>query len=190
MSKEWPLWEVFTRPKSGLDHKHCGSLHAPDAAMALQMAREVYTRRQEGCSIWVVLSNQIVASDPGEKGMYFDPADVTIHDTWYSHGLKGTGSHDFSVDGARVPVGRSVQPLKGTRQVDCALAAFPNFSLLAAGVAAVSLGIARHALDEFVDLAQGKRPLFSSRTLSQSGMAQAELAKVAANGFSFAFMRS
>ena len=64
---EWPLWEVFIRSKSGLDHKHCGSLHASDAAMALQMARDVYTRRQEGVSIWVVRSDQIVASDPDTK---------------------------------------------------------------------------------------------------------------------------
>ena len=48
---EWPLWEVFVRSKSGLDHKHCGSLHASDAAMAIQMARDVYTRRQEGASM-------------------------------------------------------------------------------------------------------------------------------------------
>ena len=45
---EWPLWEVFVRSKQGLEHKHCGSLHAVDAAQALQMARDVYTRRQEG----------------------------------------------------------------------------------------------------------------------------------------------
>ncbi|MFM7505564.1 MAG: 1,2-phenylacetyl-CoA epoxidase subunit B, partial [Rubrivivax sp.] len=38
---EWPLWEVFVRPKAGLEHKHCGSLHASDAAMAVQLAREV-----------------------------------------------------------------------------------------------------------------------------------------------------
>ena len=69
--KEWPLWEVFIRSKAGLDHKHCGSLHACDAAMAIQMARDVYTRRQEGTSIWVVKSEQIVASDPGDKDMYF-----------------------------------------------------------------------------------------------------------------------
>mgnify|MGYP001014036629 CR=1 FL=1 len=62
---EWPLWEVFVRTKAGLDHKHCGSLHATDAKMALHMARDVYTRRQEGCSLWVVRSDQIVASDPG-----------------------------------------------------------------------------------------------------------------------------
>jgi alkylation response protein AidB-like acyl-CoA dehydrogenase len=120
-------------------------------------------------------------TDTGEFHlMFLDAADVTIHDTWYSSGLRGTGSNDFSVDGAFVPAGRSVQPMLGTRQVDCNLAAFPNFSLLASGVAAVSLGIARRALDEFTDLAQGKTPLFSSRTLSMSGSAQAELAKAEA----------
>ena len=76
---EWPLWEVFVRSKAGLDHKHCGSLHAADAAMAIQMARDVYTRRQEGTSIWVVPSAQIVASDTGDKDMYFDPAQDKVY---------------------------------------------------------------------------------------------------------------
>ena len=82
---EWPLWEVFVRSKAGLDHKHCGSLHAADAAMAIQMARNVYTRRQEGSSVWVVRSEQIVASDPGDKAMYFDPAEDKVyrHPTFY-----------------------------------------------------------------------------------------------------------
>lgn len=71
---EWPLWEVFVRSRAGLDHKHCGSLHATDAAMAIQMARDVYTRRQEGVSVWVVRSDQITASDPADKDMLFDPA--------------------------------------------------------------------------------------------------------------------
>jgi ring-1,2-phenylacetyl-CoA epoxidase subunit PaaB len=83
--REWPLWEVFIRSRSGLDHKHCGSLHAVDAKMAIQMARDVYTRRQEANSVWVVRSDQIVASDPGEKGMYFDPAEDKVyrHPTFY-----------------------------------------------------------------------------------------------------------
>jgi ring-1,2-phenylacetyl-CoA epoxidase subunit PaaB len=82
---EWPLWEVFVRSKAGLDHKHCGSLHAADAAMAIQLARDVYTRRQEGSSIWVVRSDQIVASDPGEKATYFDPMEDKVyrHPTFY-----------------------------------------------------------------------------------------------------------
>ena len=72
--KEWPLWEIFVRSKQGLEHKHCGSLHAADAAQALHMARDVYTRRQEGVSIWVVPSIAITASNPDDKGELFDPA--------------------------------------------------------------------------------------------------------------------
>ena len=45
---EWPLWEVFVRARRGLSHNHVGSLHAPDAQLALRNARDVYTRRQEG----------------------------------------------------------------------------------------------------------------------------------------------
>jgi ring-1,2-phenylacetyl-CoA epoxidase subunit PaaB len=84
--QEWPLWEVFVRSKAGLDHKHCGSLHATDAKMAIQMARDVYTRRQEGSSVWVVRSDQIVASDPTDKAMYFDPAEDKVyrHPTFYT----------------------------------------------------------------------------------------------------------
>jgi ring-1,2-phenylacetyl-CoA epoxidase subunit PaaB len=83
--KEWPLWEVFVRSKAGLDHKHCGSLHAADGKMAIQLARDVYTRRQEGTSIWVVRSDQIIASDPGDKDMYFDPMEDKVyrHPTFY-----------------------------------------------------------------------------------------------------------
>lgn len=76
---EWPLWEVFVRPRAGLDHKHCGSLHAADAPMALRLAREVYTRRQEGVSLWVVRSDQIVASDPADKEALFDPAEDKVY---------------------------------------------------------------------------------------------------------------
>ena len=70
----WPLWEVFIRNKQGLDHKHAGSLHATDAAMAIENARDVYTRRMEGISIWVVESKYIHASNPLEAGSLYDPA--------------------------------------------------------------------------------------------------------------------
>ncbi|CCD90669.1 MULTISPECIES: 1,2-phenylacetyl-CoA epoxidase subunit PaaB [Bradyrhizobium] len=80
-----PLWEVFIRSRNGLAHKHCGSLHAPDATMALQAARDLYTRRGEGLSIWVVPSSAITASDPADKGMMFEPAESKIyrHPTFY-----------------------------------------------------------------------------------------------------------
>ncbi|VVD95975.1 phenylacetate-CoA oxygenase [Pandoraea pneumonica] len=84
-NKEWPLWEVFVRSKMGLEHKHSGSLHAADAEMALRMARDVYTRRQEGVSIWVVPSTAITASAPEDKAELFDPAADKIyrHPTFY-----------------------------------------------------------------------------------------------------------
>ena len=83
--KEWPLWEIFVRSKQGLEHTHCGSLHAADEAMAIQLARDVYTRRLEGSSVWVVPSAAITASDPGDKGMFFDPAEDKVyrHPTFY-----------------------------------------------------------------------------------------------------------
>ena len=59
---EWPLWEIFIRSQHGLAHKHVGSLHAPDAEMAIKNARDVYTRRNEGVSIWVVRSADIAGS--------------------------------------------------------------------------------------------------------------------------------
>ena len=82
---EWPLWEVFIRGQHGLNHRHVGSLHAPDAEAAIRHARDVYTRRQEGTSVWVVRSDQIVASDPADKDMYFDPMDDKVyrHPTFY-----------------------------------------------------------------------------------------------------------
>jgi ring-1,2-phenylacetyl-CoA epoxidase subunit PaaB len=83
--KHLPLWEVFIRSRSGLAHKHCGSVHAADAEMALQAARDVYTRRGEGNSIWVVPSSAIIASDPSDKGELFEPALSKIyrHPTFY-----------------------------------------------------------------------------------------------------------
>ena len=62
--KNWPLWEIFVRSKNGLEHRHFGSLHATDAEMAMENARDVYTRRNEGVSIWVVESKHITASNP------------------------------------------------------------------------------------------------------------------------------
>ena len=85
MSNEWPLWEVFIRTKGGLSHRHAGSVRAPDAELAIRHARDTYTRRMEGVSLWVVPSNQIVASDPNQAGSLFEPAESKIyrHPTFY-----------------------------------------------------------------------------------------------------------
>ncbi len=85
MSGEVPLWEVFIRPRNGLSHKHVGSIHAADEVMAVQAARDVYTRRGEGNSIWVVPSKAITASDPAHADENFEPTSDKIyrHPTFY-----------------------------------------------------------------------------------------------------------
>lgn len=85
MKKEWPIWEIFIRSKNGLEHRHVGSLHAADATMALENARDVYTRRSEGVSIWVVASHHITASNPENSAALFEPAadKVYRHPTFY-----------------------------------------------------------------------------------------------------------
>ena len=108
---------------------------------------------------------------------WFPQSDVTFHDTWYTSGMRGSGSLDYSVNGAFAPHERTMQPGVTRPVVDTPLATFPNFTLLASGVAAVGLGVARRALDEIVDLAQGKKPQYSSRTLAQSGFTQVEVAR-------------
>ena len=85
MKKDWPLYEVFIRAKSGLSHRHAGSVHAADDQLALEHARDVFTRRNEGVSIWVAKSKDIVASDPAETESFFEPAKDKIyrHPTFY-----------------------------------------------------------------------------------------------------------
>ena len=82
---EWPLFEVFIRSRRGLSHVHAGSLHAADAKMAIENARDVYTRRGEGTSIWVVPAAEITAAAPEDKGELYDPADSKVyrHPTFY-----------------------------------------------------------------------------------------------------------
>ena len=82
---ELPLWEVFVRGQHGVAHRHVGSLHAADAKAAILAARDVYTRRKEGVSLWVVRSADITASAPSEKGPMFEPANDKAyrHPTFY-----------------------------------------------------------------------------------------------------------
>ncbi len=84
-SDQWRLYEVFVRARRGLSHHHVGSLHAPDAQMALRNARDLYTRREEGVSIWVAAAADITASSPQEKDSFFDPAGDKVyrHPTFY-----------------------------------------------------------------------------------------------------------
>lgn len=87
MSKDTQLdlWEVFIQGKSGNPYVHAGSVHASDKNMAIQNARDTYTRRSEGTSIWVVPSANITASNPNDADMLFEPSNDKIyrHPTFY-----------------------------------------------------------------------------------------------------------
>jgi indole-3-acetate monooxygenase len=106
----------------------------------------------------------------------FPAAEVTIHDTWRTSGLCGTGSHDIEVRDVLVPTGRWTV-LGGRSRIDAPLYRFPTLGLLALGVSAVSIGIARHAIEAFMELAGAKVPTGSSRTLANRGSTQKDLAR-------------
>jgi ring-1,2-phenylacetyl-CoA epoxidase subunit PaaB len=80
-----PLWEVFIQ-KGSSPFKHEGSVHASDSKMALQNARDIYTRRGEGRHIWVVPSAAIASTDLNDEAEFFDPSDDKIyrHPTFYT----------------------------------------------------------------------------------------------------------
>jgi ring-1,2-phenylacetyl-CoA epoxidase subunit PaaB len=83
--RDWPLFEVFVRSRGGFAHRHVGSVHAADETMAIEAARDTYTRRMEGVSLWVVPSTAITASDPADAGPLFEPAQDKVyrHPTFY-----------------------------------------------------------------------------------------------------------
>ncbi|MEL0614920.1 1,2-phenylacetyl-CoA epoxidase subunit PaaB [Marinomonas arenicola] len=76
---QWTLYEVFIRSKHGLNHKHVGSVHAADVQMAIENARELYTRRNEGVSIWVAPSAAITATANDEKEPLFVPSEDKVY---------------------------------------------------------------------------------------------------------------
>ncbi len=78
-NSEGGLWEVFIQSENGAPHEHAGSVHAPDAELALQNARDVYARRGNVISIWVVPSSSITATTPSDAQPFFDPSDAKIY---------------------------------------------------------------------------------------------------------------
>lgn len=131
---------------------------------------------------WIV--GGAMCDDGTQRICFFTPDQIEFHDTWHTAGMRGTGSLDFSVTDAFVPAERTIVPGVGPRgskvHVDDPIARFPNFTLLALGIAATGLGVARRALDELRELASAKTPQFSSRTLAESGFAQTEFARAEA----------
>ena len=135
-----------------------------------------------GCqhSEWLVGGTLMGEGDPGPRLVFFARDQVRILDTWHTGGLRGTGSHDFEVSDAFVPEGRSV--LLGSEPRSAGpLYRFPVFGLLALGVCAVTLGVARRAIDELVALASAKVPTGSGRNLSSRSVVQRQVGEAEAS---------
>ncbi len=113
-----------------------------------------------------------------------------ILDTWHVNGLRGTGSHDVAVEGLFVPDSMTTRVAGRDPAHDGALYRMPPFTRLAYNKVGVATGIARGALEAFVELAASKQPRLSSRALrerprAQRSYAEAEAALRSARSFVF-----
>jgi len=167
----------------GDPHSVTGGVFAPngigtvDDAVVTVSGRWAWGSGTQHCN-WVLGGTR--CDDDTFRLCWFDAEQVIFHDTWHTGGMRGSGSLDYEVAGAAVPHHRTMQPGVSPPQVDGPLARMPNFSLLAASVAAVGLGVARRSLDELYEMAGGKRPQFSSKTLAGHAHTQIEVAKAEA----------
>lgn len=106
---------------------------------------------------------------------------LTIHRTWDGSGLAGTGSHDVEIVSRFVPYDRCTSVHQGRPAVDHPYFRMPLLSRFAFNKVGVSTGIARAALDAFVELARSKTPggertLLAERPRAQRAIAEAEAA--------------
>jgi ring-1,2-phenylacetyl-CoA epoxidase subunit PaaB len=88
-----PAWEVFVRARRGTSHVHVGTVHAADAELALQSARDLYTRRSEGVSLWLVPTSAICASQPDDADSLFEPAADKLYRHASHHPLPADVDH-------------------------------------------------------------------------------------------------
>ena len=117
-------------------------------------------------------------------------SDYDIVDTWNTVGLRGTGSHDVTVEDLFVPDEMTTAVTGGAPTHDGPLYRLPPFSRLAYNKVGVATGIARAAIDHFVDLAENKTPRLAGSSLrerprAQLAVAQAEAALRSARAFVF-----
>ena len=121
--------------------------------------------------------------------MIFPRSDVTVIDTWRVSGLRGTGSHDFRLDGLFVPEQRAITGFGGTPTQPGRLYGLP-FTIFSVSLVGVPLGLARAAIDALTELAESKRPMDSKQLLKdkpaiQAAIGRAEATLRAARAFLF-----
>lgn len=133
-----------------------------------------------GCMLYRDGELEMTRSGAPRAHMVLVPAaQVRFLDTWHVSGLCGTGSTDFEVVDVDVPEARVVG-YQGAQVAGSALSAFPQFGLLGLGIAAVTLGTARAAIDALVDVAGGKKPTGSRRSLAERASTQIDVAEAEA----------
>lgn len=107
---------------------------------------------------------------PDTQLMLFPRSECEILDTWRTTGMRGTGSHDYRVEDLFIPEDR-VFPyaafFRGPAEREDRGHAQPFHQLVAPAMAAVSLGIARRAIDSFKELATKKTPLAATSSLAR-----------------------
>jgi indole-3-acetate monooxygenase len=132
-----------------------------------------------GCIVMGEAGPQLIADGkrPDIRLLFFPASEVEILDTWHVSGLEGTGSHDIAVRDLFVPDAHAVSLISGAPREAGVLYRFPVFGLLAVGVASVSLGIARRAIDELKALATRKTPALAQRRLAERGSTQVAVAE-------------
>lgn len=116
---------------------------------------------------------------PAQHMVLIPSSAIEFLDTWYVSGLQGTGSTDYQVSGLHTSVDHIVAYNKN-RPPKRPLYQFPQFTLLAIGIGAVSLGIGRAAIDELVNLAQSKKRINSKATLADREHSHLEVARAEA----------
>jgi indole-3-acetate monooxygenase len=127
------------------------------------------------------MTSGTITSDGGFHQMLLPMAKISVHDTWYSAGLAGTGSHDYSVDTCEVADGYSIELGVSKPQVDAAISRMPLMPLFCSGIASVMIGIAERALEELQLLAVSRKPTQSNKTIATSPITQTELAMSSAS---------
>ncbi len=112
---------------------------------------------------------------------YFYPkTQARIIDTWNVSGLRGTGSHDIEVEDLFVPEERTFSALDRRARITGPMNRMHGFDLAGCGFCCVGLGVARAAIDAFVELAQVKVPRSSSELLRDRALVQAKIGEAEA----------
>ena len=161
----------------------CGSTAAVGTAEKVDGGYRVNGQWQfvSGCHNASLFCATVNLVEDGERGAERFAAIVQlpefqIQDTWYVGGMRGSGSHDVNVKNAFVPANHLL-PAIGAARSDQPLMRFPTGARLAYNKVAVSLGLARAGLDAFVELAAGKIPRFSSKSLRDRPSAHRAIAE-------------